>query len=179
MAASSESSSIPRNYGSAQLNFTAFDFNLSNAQTHMHTHTQWQQPHLRSVTPNSETSEGNEGDAETGVELRYTRSNSSSTSTSSSAMSANGPCSARGQASPPSTRAEQDALIEGVIEKLSAYTLTATREERCMRKKIVAPGTPGSGEDAALWMRVWGSAHAAKDARARRRMKDTPRAKPM
>jgi len=179
MAISSRSLSISRNYGSAQLNLTAFDFNIPNAQAHTCMRTQWQQPYCRSTTPCSETSEDHDGDTEAGLELHCTRSNSSSASTSSRAVCTGEPCASQGPASLPRTKGEQDAYIEGVIEKLSAYSLTAAREERRMEKKLVPPRTPVSGEDAALWMRVWGSAHAVREARTRRRLKNVTRAKPI
>lgn len=173
MATASRSSSIPRNYGSTQLNFTSFDFDFSNTQTLVDAQARWQQPYCQGATPCSETSEENEDDNDIGLELCYTRSNSSSGRISLSQESRSSARSDGQRASSPKTRRDQDAFIDDVIERLSAYSLTAAREERRMNRKVSASRTPASGEDAALWLRVWGSAHAVKEGRTSRRMKDS------
>jgi len=179
MAGASRSSSIPRNYGSAELNLTAFDLNEIAPQMTQSACPGWQHQQCHSTTPSSETSDDNTDDTEIGLELRYTRSNSSSVDSISSLDSGSKPSNYGTTSCSPRTRGEQDALIEDVIGRLGAYSLVAAREERRVNKKPALPRTPVSGEDAALWMRVWGSAHAVKEARTRRRFKDATRTKPM
>lgn len=179
MASASRSSSIPRNYGSAELNFSAFNFNQLAPQKIQNACPEWQHQQCHSTTLYSETSEDNTNEIDIGLELCYTRSNSSSVDGSSSLDTGSRLPNYGTASSSPRTRGEQDALIEDVIGRLSAYSLTAAREERRVNKKPPLPRTPVSGEDAAIWMRVWGSAHAVKEARTRRKFKGATRTKPM
>lgn len=179
MASSSRSSSIPRNYGSTELNFTAFDFNQLAPQKVYYGCPEWQDQQCHSTTPSSEISEEHIDETEGVLELCYTRSNSSSGDNPSSPGSGSGLSDHNRALSPSSNRKEQDAFIEDVIGRLGAYSLTAAREERRLNKKPTLSRTPVSGEDAALWMRVWGSAHAVREARTRKRTKNATRMKPV
>jgi len=179
MASSFRFFPMPRNYGSTELNFTPFDFNQLAPQKVHHGCPEWQDQQCHSTTPSSEISEDHIDEAEGVLELCYTRSNSSSGDNPSSPGSRSGLSDHNRALSPPRNRKEQDAFIEDVIGRLSAYSLTAAREERRLNKKPTLSRTPVSGEDAALWMRVWGSAHAVREARTRRRTRDVTRMKPV
>lgn len=154
MATAERNSSIPRNYGYAQLNFTAYDLDSSDFQTIDLDCDQMPGSQGYSTTPCSETTDDDMDSTEAPFEMCYTRSSISSTSTGTSRDS--------------SMKATQDQFMDYVIKKLNAHSQTISAKETRSTTKDPHRGDVDL-EDARLWMKILSSAQTVRDARAKRK----------
>lgn len=169
---------LPRNYASTDLHAaypgSCFDFSdlMSFASLHPVDTFELDPEACPSTTPCSEAE-----DLDNNAPLELTCSGS--TSAASSLSSARSP-----NASSPSTiHVEQDDVIDRVIKKLQQYSLTPTRADGELERKISRSGMIGmrpvvvSEQDSLLWTKVWGSATAVRNAKERRMRRNGMKAK--
>lgn len=167
---------LPRNYASTHLPAahpgSCFDLSdlIAYAALNPVDHFDLDAEECPSTTPRSED---DETDGDLPLELNISSHTSAAMSSGTSPltlMSSRTP-------SPPRSRVEQDILIARVIRKLECYKLSLNPESEMadeVEMRISRSGMVGTRPAAVtetgcmLWTKVWGSAEAVKNARARR-----------